>query len=302
MSDPLGNDADYSDHAEEKRTKCFRNGSSIFCNRTLLDWVSISTPTFDTSVLVLLLLLCNTALKGWGDWVYPCLDHLILLVTISPAWLTWPSPRLDQAWIHFDAKLHFIVSPLHLWIHGVGWICNHSPEEWPNLRRPYDSSSYLWLIYLNIIMLWQSKTALTLRITTDLEGTDKIRPWAYDTTNILIWFPPLEYTSKTESGKKPYSIRLLKSGWPSVSHGKRTFLRKLSYVGSHVWIVWNYPKASIFRLILTPFLRMYVNCREKVESSHLAMSEWNNAQDECAIHHHCHNIWYILTFRPLISI
>ena len=57
MSDPLGNDADYSDHAEEKRTK-------FFCNRTLIDWVSVSPPTFDTSVLVLLLLLCNTALKG----------------------------------------------------------------------------------------------------------------------------------------------------------------------------------------------------------------------------------------------
>ncbi|KAL3808034.1 hypothetical protein ACHAXA_005448 [Cyclostephanos tholiformis] len=28
MSDPLGNDADYSDHADEKRTK-------FFCNRTL---------------------------------------------------------------------------------------------------------------------------------------------------------------------------------------------------------------------------------------------------------------------------
>ncbi|KAL3822756.1 hypothetical protein ACHAXA_008059, partial [Cyclostephanos tholiformis] len=35
MPDPLGNDADDSDHAEEKRTKCFQNGSSIFCNRTL---------------------------------------------------------------------------------------------------------------------------------------------------------------------------------------------------------------------------------------------------------------------------
>ena len=149
-------------------------------------------------------------------------------------------------------------------------------------------------------MLWPSKTTLTLRITTDLEGTDKIRPWAYDTTNTLIWFPPLEYTSKTESGKKPYSIRLLKSGWPSVSHGKRTFLRKLSYVGSHVWIVWNYTKASIFRLILTPFSRTYVNCREKVESSHLAMSEWNKAHDEHAIHCHCLLLFFVFdsTSRP----
>jgi hypothetical protein len=64
MPDPLGNDADDSDHAEEKRTKCFQNGFSIVCNRTLIDWVSVSPPTFDTSVLVLLLLLCNTALKG----------------------------------------------------------------------------------------------------------------------------------------------------------------------------------------------------------------------------------------------
>ena len=64
MPDPLGNDADDSDLAEDKRIKCFQNGSSIFCNRTLIEWVSISPPTFDTSVLVLLLLLCNTALKG----------------------------------------------------------------------------------------------------------------------------------------------------------------------------------------------------------------------------------------------
>ena len=64
MPDPLGNDTDDSDHAEEKRTKYFHNGSSLFCNRTLFDWVSVSPPTFDTSVLVLLLLLCNTALKG----------------------------------------------------------------------------------------------------------------------------------------------------------------------------------------------------------------------------------------------
>jgi len=192
--------------------------------------------------------------------------------------------------------MHFIVPLLHLWIHGIGWICNHSPEEWPNLHQLYDSSSYLWLIYLNITMLWQSKTALTLRITTDLKGTDKIRPWAYDTTNTLIWFPPLEYISKTELGKKPDSIQLLESGWPSVFHGKRTFLQKLSYVGSHKWIVWNYTKTSIFRLILTPFSITYVNRREKVESSHLTMSEWNKAHDEHAIHPHCCLLFFVLTW------
>ena len=143
-------------------------------------------------------------------------------------------------------------------------------------------------------MLWSGKTALIPRIMTDLEGTDKIRPWAYDTTNTLVWFPPSEYTSKTELGEKPNSIQLLKSGWPSMSHGKRTFLQKLSYVGSHKWIVWNYTKASIFRLILTPFSSTYVNCREKVESSHLTMSEWNKAHDEDAIHRHC--LFIILSF------
>jgi hypothetical protein len=69
MPDPLGNDVDVrmlcdSDHVEKKRTKCFQNGFSIFCNRTLFDWVSVSPPTFETSVLVLLFLLCNTALTG----------------------------------------------------------------------------------------------------------------------------------------------------------------------------------------------------------------------------------------------
>ncbi|KAL3823297.1 hypothetical protein ACHAXA_003445 [Cyclostephanos tholiformis] len=41
MPDPLGNDTDDSDHAEEKRTKYFHNGSSLFCNRTLIVWVTV---------------------------------------------------------------------------------------------------------------------------------------------------------------------------------------------------------------------------------------------------------------------
>ncbi len=59
----------------------------------------------------------------------------------------------------------------------------------------------------------------------DFKGNDKIRPWAYDTTDTLVWFPPSEYRPKKESVEKPDSIWLLKSGRPSVFHGKRMFLR-----------------------------------------------------------------------------
>ena len=134
MSDPLCNDADYSDHAEEKRTKCL-------CNRTLIDWVSVSPPTFDTSALVLLLLLCNTALKGWGDWVYPCLDHLILLVTISPTWLTWPSPNPHWS----ETALHCVTtSSVNPWrwvnLQSLTWGMTKPP---PTLRLIVISLTYL---------------------------------------------------------------------------------------------------------------------------------------------------------------
>ena len=89
MPEPLGKDVDVrmmcdSDHAGEKRTRSSCTGFLIFCNMALIDWVSICQPTFETSVLVLRLLFCNTALKSWGDcginsewWVYPWPDHLI---------------------------------------------------------------------------------------------------------------------------------------------------------------------------------------------------------------------------------
>jgi hypothetical protein len=92
-------------------------------------------------------------------------------------------------------------------------------------------------------------------------------------TNTLVWFPPLEFRPKKELGKKPDSIRLL---YPDdhpcstesdtvpletlvcrVPYKDRTKLHRIGYFG----------------LKLTPFLRTYVNRREKAKPSHLAMSE-----------------------------
>ncbi len=89
------------------------------------------------------------------------------------------------------------------------------------------------------------KTALTPRIMTDLEGTDKIRPWAYDTTSTLVWFPPSEYTFKKESGKKPDSIRLLHPDDHPCSTESDTVPRKLSYVEFRIRIVQNCTEAII---------------------------------------------------------
>lgn len=99
------------------------------------------------------------------------------------------------------------------------------------------------LITLNLFI---GKTALTPRITTDLEGTDKIRPWAYDTTNTLVWFPPSEYRLKKESGEKPDSIRLLNPDDHPCSTESDTVPRKLSYVEFHIRIVRNCLEAIYF--------------------------------------------------------
>ncbi len=58
--------------------------------------------------------------------------------------------------------------------------------------------------------LWQGK--IPRCCLHDPSLSDKIGPWAYDTTNTLVWFPPSEYRSKKELGEKPDSIQLLESG------------------------------------------------------------------------------------------
>ena len=128
---------------------------------------------------------------------------------------------------------------------------------------------------MTIIYLISDKTALTPdpEIMTDLEGTDKIRPWAYDTTNTLVWFPPSEYTLKKESGEKPDSIRLLYPDDHPCSMESDTVPRKLSYLEFGIRIARKCTEAIIFRLKLTPFSRTYVDRREKVKPLHLAMSE-----------------------------
>ncbi len=52
--------------------------------------------------------------------------------------------------------------------------------------------------------------------------------------------------------------------------------RKLSYVECHIRIVQKYQKLTIFTLLVTPFLHMYVNRMENVEPLHLLRpcNEW----------------------------
>ena len=80
---------------------------------------------------------------------------------------------------------------------------------------------------------------------TDLEGTDKIRPWVYDTTSTLVWFPPSEYTIKKELGEKPDSIRLLYPDNHPCSTESDNIPRKLSYVEFRIGIVLNCLEAII---------------------------------------------------------
>ncbi len=58
-----------------------------------------------------------------------------------------------------------------------------------------------------------------------------------------------------------------------------------------------YLKLTINAMVATPFSRTRVECAEKGEPLHLfielAMDRSKTAQDEPAIHRHCHN------FRPL---
>ena len=108
---------------------------------------------------------------------------------------------------------------------------------------------------MTIIYFISDKTALTPdpEIMTDLEGTDKIRPWAYDTTNTLVWFPPSEYRLKKESGEKPDSIRLLNPDDHPCSTENDTVPRKLSYVEFHIRIVRNCLEA-IYLIEVDTFL------------------------------------------------
>ncbi len=80
---------------------------------------------------------------------------------------------------------------------------------------------------------------------TDLEGTDKIRPWVYDTTNTLIWFPPSEFRPKKESGEKPDSIRLLDPDDHPCYTESENVPRKLSYVELRIRTVRNCTEAII---------------------------------------------------------
>ncbi len=55
MPEPLGKDLDVrmmcdSDHAGDNRTRCSRTRFLIFCNMTLIDWVSKKQATIETSV------------------------------------------------------------------------------------------------------------------------------------------------------------------------------------------------------------------------------------------------------------
>jgi hypothetical protein len=55
MPEPLGKDVDVrmmcdSDHAGDKRTRCFHTGFIIFYNMALIDWVSKKQATIETSV------------------------------------------------------------------------------------------------------------------------------------------------------------------------------------------------------------------------------------------------------------
>ena len=84
-----------------------------------------------------------------------------------------------------------------------------------------------------------------LQMTSVGNANDKIRPWAYDTTNTLVWFPPSEYRLKKESGEKPDSIRLLYPDDHPCSTESDTVPRKLSYVEFRIRIVRNCTEAII---------------------------------------------------------
>ena len=95
-----------------------------------------------------------------------------------------------------------------------------------------------------------------------LEGTDKIRPWAYDTTNTLVWIG--RETQLNPPTRIRTTIRVPR---------KENVPQKLSYVEFRIWIIRKCTEASIFRFKLTPFSRTYVDRREEVEPLHLVMSE-----------------------------